>query len=87
MSKNYLKKFEDNSVCIVDEDVYFLQVNESKHLRLGRKLGFIQSIILTDGTVYQNMHAMSDMNIPTPGAIAELLKDFGAACNYKSEVK
>lgn len=40
-------------------------VNHCKDIRMGVNLGFIEKIILTDGTVLKNMHVLYRAPIPT----------------------
>lgn len=80
-----IKVFEDGSRCIFDEGEKFMSINGIIHLRLGKKLNFIDGIRLVDGTFIQNMQYEMAADIPTPGELAEELKEFGATCNYEDK--
>jgi len=73
-----IEVFKDGSRCIVEKDGN----NKVICLRLGKKLNFVYGMRLVDGTLIQNMQYELDAEIPTPGELADKLKDFGATCEY-----
>lgn len=65
-----LKTFEDGSTCILEEN-YGTQV---WNIRLGFNLDFIDKLVLTDGTIVQNMQYSPDAQIPTSGELIQRLR-------------
>ena len=64
-----IKTYKDGSRGIVEHVSY-----EVNHIRLGKDLNFIDKLILTDGTVIQNMQYELNAEVPTPTQLAQMLK-------------
>lgn len=71
-----IKTFKDGSKCIVDE----FQGREIIHIRLGFNLNFIDKLVLTDGTIIQNMQYELKAQIPTPSELVTKLKQQDESC-------
>lgn len=71
-----LKVFEDGSRCIVEE----VNGRQIIHIRLGFNLNFIDKLILTDGTIIQNMQYELNAIPPTPKELIQKLKQPDESC-------
>lgn len=71
-----LKTFEDGSRCIVEE----INGRQIIHIRLGFNLNFIDKLILTDGTIIQNMQYELNAEQPTPSQLIQRLKQPDESC-------
>lgn len=71
-----VKTFKDGSRCIVED----INGYEVIHIRLGKALNFIDKLILTDGTIVQNMQYELSAERPTPNQLIQRLKQPDETC-------
>ncbi|SDZ19071.1 hypothetical protein [Tindallia californiensis] len=71
-----VKKFKDGSRCIVEER----NGEQIIHIRLGKELGFVKGLVLSDDTYILNMNCSLSAEVPQPKKLIHQLKSPDESC-------